>query len=148
MVPPGSKPILMPVGGTTARAVTSVLLLDLPRAEFNANRAAMVDALAMQYGVAATRITLAVADEVRAQRRLQLSQPLQVTVTVAMPATAVGPSSLISSFDRLLAAVSNVSDATLGELLGRALGTAPLSVITMRAAQAETINVGCPVGHW
>ena len=70
---PGSKPIIQETGGSTEQlevpVVETTIEVNLTREEFTARRDAIIAALAVQYGVDASQITLDAADPARRRRR-------------------------------------------------------------------------------
>ena len=149
MDPPGSKPIMQETGGSTETeevpVVTTTLALEMSIDEFAAQREAMIEALAAQYGVDPSLITLDAA-----------AGSVAITVTIAVPPAPPGAdgaqASSSLSVDDLLDKVNAVDDSTLGASLATALNMANISVSTTaapsRATVERTVNVVCPVGHW
>ena len=149
MDPPGSKPIMQEMGGSTETeevpVVTTTLALEMSIDEFAAQREAMIEALAAQYGVDPSLITLDAA-----------AGSVAITVTIAVPPAPPGAdgaqASSSLSVDDLLDKVNAVDDSTLGASLATALNMANISVSTTaapsRATVERTVNVVCPVGHW
>lgn len=160
MIPPGSKPIIQEVGGSTARVEVPVvkkeMRLDMSIDEFAVQREAMKAVLAAQYGVDPSQITLEASSSAR--RRLT-STGLQLVITIAVPEAAssgAASSSATSSagvtVDSLLSKVTQIDDAVLGASLGAALGLPSLNVTTTAAAQTASVNrqvqFECPAGKW
>ena len=152
--PGGSKPILVPTGGSKAKeqvpAVTKELTLDLSCEYFNIT--AIVTALAAQYSVEPSLISLTdpCATASRA-RLLQSGSSLTLTITIATSATAADGSSVSAPMADLLKAAQSVGDGALGSALGSALGTNVTVTASSPAAQAtvqRTVSSICPRGKW
>ena len=138
MNPPGSKPIIQPTGGSTKKeevpAVTKSMLLDMSIDDFAAQREALIQAMATEYGVPSSQIVL----EANAGS-------LQLTITITTGGTA-------TNIDDIIAGITSIDDSALATALGTALGTGPITVSTTTAPQQtmveHTVIFTCPKGKW
>ena len=150
--PGGSKPILVPTGGSKnteqVPVITKEVTLDLSCDYFN--MAAIIAALAVQYSVDPSLISLS--DPCASTRRsLQSSSGLALTITIATSVTTSDGSSVSALVADLLTAVQGVDDGTLGSALGSALGTTVTVTASAPASQAtieRTVSSICPKGKW
>jgi hypothetical protein len=151
----GSKPIIMPFGGSTeeVEVVEKEMTLDMSCADFDYD--ALIATLAEQYGVDLALISFPNPCEATSRRTLSLqSSGLSITITIATSVTTED-GTVISAFDDsggtvddLLSAVEAVTDGTLATFIGEALGTT-VTVATEPAGQAiTTVSFECPKGKW
>ena len=137
--PPGSKPIIQAVGGSTEAIEVPVvqmqMTLDISPDEFATQREAMIAALAEQYGVDPSLISL----EAGGSRRRRLAG-MSIAITISLPpspAPSLGEStSPPTSVSSLIASVGNVSASALSAALGAALGKSVSVAVTAMAAPA------------
>lgn len=155
--PPGSKPIIMPVGSSTTtedvKVVRQTMNLDITEDQFN--ETAVRNELAALYGVDPASISLeAKATSRRApkQRMLQ-SSGLQIVITIeATPeASDGGTSSMSTTLEQIKSAMDAVDDSVLGASIGGALGMTNVTIVTEPAEEAtmqKTVEFICPRGKW
>ena len=153
----GSKPIIIPTGGSSkTESVPSVakeVTLDLTCASYNAT--AVLETLAVQYGVQSSLITLSdpcagTGSATRRARSLQTGG-LKLTITIATSGTATDGTPVSTPVADLLTAVQSVNDAALGASLSAALGTAVTVTASSAPAQVtivRTVSTVCPKGKW
>ena len=142
--PPGSKPIIQAVGGSTETVevpvVRTSISLDLTPEEFTAERDALLTSLAQQYGVDPSQITLDAAVDDARRRRLA---NMLITVTIALPPSpppSAGASSpALASTSSLHDSIANVSATDLTTSIGAALGR-PVQVTVTAMAARVTIS--------
>ena len=151
---PGSKPIIMPVGGSTetqeVEVVEKEMTLDVDCADFDAD--AIKAELAAQYGVDAALITLDIPAGVCRRSRARARALVAITFTVEIATSGTGADGEPISVDTadLVAAVETVDDGQLGSALGAALGatvTVASTNVTL-ATVTKTIALDCPKGKW
>ena len=146
--PPGSKPLIMPTGGSTevqaVEVVKQDLSLDMTCADFDYD--AIVQALASQYGVDASLISFD--DPCASQRRGRTLATLTLSIEIALPPT--GATTATSAAD-VASAMSAVSTSALASSIGSALGTT-VNVLSMssvqQATEERTVTVLCEAGKW
>ena len=145
---PGSKPIIQATGGSTTVAqvevVTKEVALEMSMEDYRAHRDAMRIALARQYGVDPSQISLkAVSGSLRLSIEISMPPPPPPAPGVTTPA----PSSITS----ILSRVQAVDDSTLGSSLGTALNVT-INVTTtaapVTAVVSQTVSFVCPKGKW
>ena len=150
----GAKPVLMPVGQSTQQnevpALTKSMRLDMSIDDFAQQREALKVALAQQYGVNASLITLvAIASSRRARmvRALQSSSSsVELRVTIA---TTDGSGNNVD-FATLEASVAAVDDTALAITVGDVTGTT-ITVVSepaMAGTVRVTVEFACPKGKW
>jgi len=152
----GAKPVIMPVGqSTTTQQVATVqqtMTLDLSLDDFAAQRAALIQRLAVQYGVDASLITLEATAARRARSRaLQSGGSLQLTITIA---TSNGGGSTVD-IETIEQAATAVDAAALTQAISDvtvAAGLPPVTVTGLqepeRATAAIEVAFLCPPGKW
>lgn len=111
--------------------------LDMSIDDLAAQRDSLIKALAAEYGVDPSQISLDASAG---------SLVLIITIAASQDASAT------FTADALIAAMNNVDDALLGASIGAALGTAPLNVSTSvqprQGSIQRTIEFRCPRGKW
>ena len=148
----GSRPILIPIGGSTREAQVEViqqdLTLDISCTDYD--ESIVIAALAEQYGVDPSFITLDTPCEASSGRRRRALQGggISITITIEPPSTSSVPTS--AQVTDLLTAVQTVSEATLGIALGTALGTAVTvsSTVAQQSTISRVVEFVCPQGKW
>ena len=146
--PPGSKPLIMPTGGSAevqvVEVVKQVLSLDMTCADFDYDT--IVQALASQYSVDASLISFD--NPCASQRRGRTLATLTLTIEIAVPST--GATTATSASD-VASAMSTVSATALASSIGGALGTT-VNVLSMssvqQATEERTVTVLCEAGKW
>jgi len=149
----GAEPIIMPVGQSTetkeVQTVKQKMVLDISIDDFVARREALINKLALQYGVDKSLITL----EARATRRRMLQSSkseiasgIEITVTIA---TADSEGNTVD-FAQIQSAVAAVDDTVLGLAITEVMG-APVTVVSeppvVSTAEIE-VPFLCPKGKW
>ena len=146
----GGEPIIMPQGESTqseeVEAVTKEMTLDISMDDFAAQREQLKIALAAQYGVHVSMISLEAAAATSRRTRALQSSRLQLTITIATTdssGNAVEMSTLISS-------VSSFDDQALASTIGGVTGTTVS--VTSQPLQTSSVLVtvafNCPRGHY
>ena len=152
----GSKPIIVPVGGSTTteqvETVQKEMTLDVSCDSFDIN--AVKQALAAQYNVDVALISL---DNPCATRRSLLRSTsralvaLTLTITIATTGTqADGTPISAPPVAELLSSVAAIDDSALASSLGTALGTAVTvsSAPPQQAMVQRVVPSTCPRGFW
>ena len=153
MDPPGSKPIIQQVGGSTTQVevpvIETTLTLDITPDDFAVQREAMTEALAVQYGVNTSQITLAANLRRRLSERGRRLATMQISVTISVPLTPLASpgSAPVTTAADLLATVSAVTPATLGASLGTVVGQ-PVTVVVTAAPVTSTIRQTVTFEWW
>ena len=150
--PPGSKPLIMPTGGSTevreVEIIMQDLALDMTCADFNYD--AIVQTLAAQYGVDASLVSFDDPCVSASPRRGRKLESLYITVEILTPQPdQTGAASTTSAAD-ILAAMSTMSATALASSIGAALGTV-INVTTSAPTQTteeRTLTVVCKAGFW
>ena len=146
----GEKPVIMPVGTSTetqeVEVVKQQMTLDLTIDDFAAQREALIQKLAAQYGVDPSLITLeaSVARRVR-ERRLQ-GGGIEITVTIA---TSDGKGNAVD-IETIEARVHAVDDTALATTIGEIVGkeVTVVSAPPQRGSLEIEVPFSCPKGHW
>ena len=149
----GSKPIIIPVGSSTATEVVETIekemTLSITREEYN--ETAVRYELAALYGVPVELIELSPLDERRLRARvLQGGLQIKFTIHSVAPPSSPGARSAAIDLDALVAAVNSVDDTELAASMSSALGT-NITVESANAITAEVLVVvetDCPRGYW
>lgn len=149
---PGSKPIIQETGGSTEDVVTPVvettIELDITPEEFAANEDAMIEALAAQYGVDASLITLDAVSAVRRRRRqLQSAGGLLLTITIALPPSPP-PSSSSSAATPISTTASLISQLNVQSLSGSLGVNVTIASVPRTSTIVQTRVIECPAGKW
>lgn len=132
-------------------AITKDVSLDISCAQYN--QMAVISALALQYSVDPSLISISNpcgASNLRI-RSLQSSGSITLTITIATTGTAADGTPISSPVADLLSRVENVNDATLGASLGTALGTSVTVTASSAPSQGtvtRTASSVCPKGKW
>ena len=148
---PGSKPLIMPVGGSTevqeVEIVKQDLSLDMSCADFVYE--SVVNALAAQYGVDASLISFDNPCPASRRRGRKLAL-LTITIEIATPPPDPTGTAPTRSASDILASMASVSPATLASSIGTALGTAVNVTVTPpeKTTEERTVTVECEKGKW
>ena len=135
----GSKPIIMPIGQSTrqdeVRAVTKAMTLDISIDDFAAQRDALKIALAAQYGVDPSLVTLEAS-----------AGSVQLTITIATTDGAGNAADLAA----IESTIATVGDADLATTIGGVTGST-VSVVSQPPVigiVTVTVPFSCPRGKW
>ena len=151
----GGKPVLMPVGQSTeTRQVETVqqsMTLDLSLDDFAAQREALIERLAMQYGVDPSLITLEASATRRLRARALQSSGLELTITIAT-SDGTGNAVDIATIESAAAAVDAATLATTISEVTVAAGLPPVTVTALEPPETSTVSIevpfSCPKGKW
>jgi hypothetical protein len=129
--PPGSEPIIVPVGGSTeeVEVVQKTATLDMDISEYN--ETTVILQLAAQYGIDPALISLEAS-----------GGSIVITITIASSAVSSSGAAVSSNITALLDAVAAVDDTALGTAIG-------VTVSSTAATQTtQVVSSVCPAGHW
>ena len=158
MDPPGSKPIIQAIGGSTEMvdipAVTSTITMDISPDEFAEKKEELIAVLALQYGVDPSQILLDSAETSRRRKLVAAFMRLDITI-FSPPSPPPSPGSSVpttSALEDLMAIVGAINSSALGSSFGTALGRPSLTVSAMGTPSTITVQQTrqfvCPAGKW
>lgn len=155
--PPGSRPIIMPVGTSTVteevEVVQQQMTLAISPEEYN--ETAVRYELALLYGIHPSLITLETSAATQRRKRVLEANVggLQLTITIEAPPESSGeigtPSS--TSLDSIIAAMEAVDNAALSSSIGSALGMNNITIVKqppLKTTETKTVEFTCPRGKW
>ena len=145
---PGSKPLIMPLGGSTeiSEVVKKDMRLAMTCEDFDYDT--VVLALARQYGIDDFSL-ISFPSPCSGSRRLLHERALQsgslfITVTIAVPPL----NSMNSSAADLQSIVNSVSDTALASSISLALGATVNVASSPALVEVQVIEVSCQPGYW
>ena len=150
---PGSKPLIMPTGGSVevqdVEVVKQEISLDMTCADFDYD--SIVQTLANQYNVDVSLVSFAnPCESASTLRRGRKLARLSITIEIATPAADPSGAAPTTTAADILSAMSSVSASDLATSIGAALGTTVNISTTapQQTVEQRTVRLECPAGKW
>ena len=151
---PGSKPLIMPTGGSAEVQEVEVVKQDISLAmtcdDFDYNL--IVQALASRYEVDASLISFVdpCASAGRRRGRKLLAAGLTITIEISTPVTSPSGAASATSAADILSAMNTVSPTDLASSISSALGTVVnvTKSTALQTTEERVVTVTCPRGKW